>query len=52
MLTRFGKEWNHDRAQIDGTDDGLCHAVTTVQQLATGDYCEDAYQWLADEWGL
>jgi hypothetical protein len=52
VLTRFGKEWNHDRAQIDGTDDGLCHAVTTVQQLATGDYCEEAYQWLADEWGL
>lgn len=52
VMERFGKEWNHDRAQIDGTDDGIAHAVTTVQQLATGDYCEDAYQWLADEWGL
>lgn len=52
VLTRFGKEWNHGGAQIDGTDDGIAHAVTTVQQLATGDYCEDAYRWLADEWGL
>lgn len=51
-MQRFGKEWNHDRAQIDGTDDGIAHAVTTVQQLATGDYPEDAYWWLAGEWGL
>ena len=52
VMQRFGEEWNHDRAQIDGSDDGIAHAVTTVQQLATGDYCEEAYQWLADAWGL
>jgi hypothetical protein len=51
VMERFGREWNHDRAQIDGTDDGLCHAVTTVQQLATGDYCEEAYWWLAGALG-
>lgn len=51
VMERFGREWNHGGAQIDGTDDGLCHAVTTVQQLATGDYCEEAYWWLAGALG-
>lgn len=51
-LMEFGRKWNHDGAQIDGTEEGLYHALTTVQQLANGDYPLRVYEWLCDRWNI
>lgn len=48
LWEEFGKEFNHDRAQISDDEDGLYWGVTSIQQLANGLYADDAYEWLAE----
>ncbi len=52
VLGPFSKVWNDSWYLVDGSDDGIESGISTVHCIMAGGYPEEAYEELAEAWGV
>ena len=52
VLGPFSRVWNDPWYQVDGSEDGVESGISTVHALMLGNYPEEAYEELAEAWGV